>query len=168
MFVTWICQNRASNSHRSAARSGIDHIFAVLLFLPFSVEPLFFFRFQNNIPEGTSSCPRYQKAKNNEIEEFLFLRITSSSCERNETVDGKAVGQEEDAWNVVGFLVVFGCLWDKSHPFKFFLIKVIKDSISLERFMLNGMSIDIRNDAFATRLWCWVFIIGFLFPRAKL
>jgi hypothetical protein len=43
------------------------------------------------------------------------------------------------------YLLVFGrFVLYKSHPFKFLLMKVIKDSISMKE-MKNGMWIDIRN-----------------------
>lgn len=71
----------------------------------------------------------------NEIKEFLFLHVTSTSSSfrnRNERVESE---EEVVVSSVLSFML------NKSHPFKFLLIKVIKNSISysVECRLTSGM-----------------------------
>lgn len=63
--------------------------------------------------------------------EILFLRISSWLLFEKEARQG----EEDDK-------MLFSFVLSKSHPFKFLLVKVIKESI----FLPTGMPIDIRND----------------------
>lgn len=77
-------------------------------------------------------CLHFFEEPANEIEKFFFFAFRRGCFFEKEAA---RQGEEDDK-------MLFSFVLSKSHPFKFLLVKVIKDSI----FLPTGMSIDIRND----------------------